>query len=110
IAIAALIGAQENPQLIEVVKASITGSIIGNILFVLGLSIFMGGWKRNHQTFNKTGTGAASTFMTLTAIGLIIPAAFALTLDAPTTAAQVATQRNLLENLSLGVAGILILS
>ena len=39
---------------IEVVKASITGSIIGNLLLVLGVSIFAGGVRYPRQTFNKT--------------------------------------------------------
>ncbi len=110
IAVLALIRAQENPKLLEVVKASITGSIIGNLLFVLGLSILLGGWKRNKQTFNETATRASNTLMSLTAIALIIPAAFAYTLARPTSDAMRLDQRNLLENLSLGVAAILILS
>ena len=54
IAIFALLRAQEDPKLLDVVKASITGSIVGNLLFVLGLAIFVGGWKRNKQSFNET--------------------------------------------------------
>lgn len=110
IAIFALLRAQEDPKLLDVVKASITGSIVGNLLFVLGLAIFVGGWKRNKQTFNETATRASNTLLSLTAIALIIPATFALTLMTPTTDAQRLEQRNLLENLSLGVAIILILS
>ena len=36
------------------VKASITGSVIGDLLFVLGLAMTVGGWNRGHQSFNKT--------------------------------------------------------
>ncbi|OJW02118.1 MAG: calcium/proton exchanger [Chloroflexi bacterium 54-19] len=110
IAVLALIRAQENPKLLEVVKASITGSIIGNLLFVLGLSILVGGWKRDKQTFNETATRASNTLMSLTAIALIIPAVFAFTLTTPTSDVERISQRDLLENLSLGVAAILILS
>jgi Ca2+:H+ antiporter len=110
ISVLALIRAQENPKLLEVVKASITGSIVGNLLFVLGLSIFFGGWKRNKQTFNATATRATNTLMSLTAIALIIPAAFAFTLNTPVTDVERFDQRNLLENLSLAVAVILIVS
>ncbi len=110
IAIFGLIRAQDDPKLLEIVKASITGSMIGNLLFVLGLAMFVGGWKRNKQTFNATATRASNTLLTLTAIALIMPATFALTLAAPTTDAQRLDQRNLLENLSLGVAAILIIS
>ncbi|HUP27767.1 MAG TPA: calcium/proton exchanger [Chloroflexia bacterium] len=65
--------------LYEVVKASITGSIIGNVLFVLGLAIFMGGLGRDKQTFNRTAAGVSASQFTLAATGLFIPAAFALT-------------------------------
>src|SRR5215203_1581565 len=41
----------------EVVKASIVGSILGNILLVLGASMFIGGLKRDRQTFNRTSAG-----------------------------------------------------
>lgn len=110
IATLALIRAQENPKLLEVVKASITGSIMGNLLFVLGLAVFFGGWKRDRQTFNATAIRATNTLMSLTAIALIIPAGFAYTLTTPVNDAQRLDQRNLLENLSLAVAAILILS
>ena len=62
--------------LFEVVKASITGSIIGNILLVLGVSIFAGGLKHSKQKFNQTAAGMGSTLLALSAIGLIIPAIF----------------------------------
>jgi Ca2+:H+ antiporter len=62
--------------LFEVVKASITGSIIGNILLVLGLSILTGGLKHAKQKFNQTAAGLGSTLLALSAIGLIIPAIF----------------------------------
>ncbi len=61
--------------LIEVVKASITGSIIGNILLVLGASMFVGGLKREVQTFNRTTAGTAVTLLTITALALLMPAA-----------------------------------
>ena len=110
IAVFGLIQAQQDPKLLDVVKASITGSIIGNLLLVLGVSILLGGWKRNKQTFNAIGVRASSTLLTLAAIALIMPAVFAQTLIAPTTDAQRTDQQNLLESLSLGVAVILILS
>ena len=64
--------------LFEVVKASITGSIIGNILLVLGASVLAGGLKHSKQKFNKTAAGLGSTLLALSAIGLIIPAIFHL--------------------------------
>jgi Ca2+:H+ antiporter len=60
----------------EVVKASITGSIIGNILLVLGLSVLVGGVKYSKQTFNRTVAGLGSTLLALSVIGLLVPAFF----------------------------------
>src|SRR3954468_23799394 len=62
--------------LYPVVKASLTGSIIGNILLVLGAAVFAGGVKHKEQRFNAVGARAQSTLLTLAAIGLIMPAAF----------------------------------
>ncbi len=61
---------------IEVVKASITGSIIGNLLLVLGVSIFAGGVKYKHQRFNKTAARSSCTALILAAIALVIPTVF----------------------------------
>jgi len=60
----------------EVVKASITGSIIGNVLLVFGLSAFFGGLKYPVQTFNRTAAGAGSTLLALSAVALVVPAMF----------------------------------
>src|ERR1051326_4158430 len=62
--------------LYDVVKASITGSIIGNILLVLGLSVLAGGIKFEKQTFNRTAASLGSTLLTLSGIGLVVPAIF----------------------------------
>ena len=59
-----------------VVKASITGSIVGNILLVLGLSILCGGLRYERQTFNRTAAGVGSTLLALSAVGLLVPALF----------------------------------
>ena len=63
---------------IDVVKASITGSIIGNILLVLGLSFLCGGFKKKHQKFNPTSAGLGSTLLLISAIGLLVPGVFSL--------------------------------
>ena len=60
----------------ELVKASITGSIIGNVLLVFGLSAFLGGLRYPTQSFNRTAAGHGSTMLLLSAIGLTIPAIF----------------------------------
>jgi Ca2+:H+ antiporter len=65
----------------DVVKASLTGSIIGNILLVLGLSMIAGGIKYERQKFNLTAAGLGSSLLLLAAVGLIIPALFHLTAE-----------------------------
>ncbi len=62
----------------EVVKASISGSIIGNILLVLGLSMLAGGWGRDKQRFNRTNAGASASMLLLAVIALVMPAIFEL--------------------------------
>ena len=62
--------------LIEVVKASITGAIIGNLLLVLGFAMFIGGLKHKKQEFNKTASLASASTLLLTVIALVIPAIF----------------------------------
>lgn len=62
--------------LYEVVKASITGSIIGNVFLVLGLSIFAGGLKFSQQNFNRTAASLGATLLALSGIGLVVPALF----------------------------------
>ncbi len=60
----------------DIVKASLTGSIIGNLLLVLGASLFAGGLRFPVQRFNRTAAGVGSTLMALATIGLIVPALF----------------------------------
>ncbi len=62
--------------LYDVVKASITGSIIGNILLVLGAAMIAGGIKVKQQRFNRTAAGIGGTTLLLSAVGLVIPAVF----------------------------------
>lgn len=62
--------------LYDVVKASLTGSIIGNILLVLGAAVLAGGLKFPTQKFNAAGARVQSTMLTLAAIALVVPAAF----------------------------------
>ena len=62
--------------LYDVVKASLTGSIIGNVLLVLGVSMVAGGLKREKQKFDRTAAAASSTLLTLAALALLVPAGF----------------------------------
>lgn len=63
----------------DVVKASLTGSILGNVLLVLGASMVAGGLKYERQKFNQTAAGMGSSLLLLAAVGLIIPALFHFT-------------------------------
>lgn len=60
----------------EVVKASIAGSIIGNILLVLGAAMLAGGLRHREQHFSAAGARSQATMLTLATIGLIVPAAY----------------------------------
>jgi Ca2+:H+ antiporter len=60
----------------EIVKASITGSIIGNILLVLGLAFVFGGAKFSNLKFNQTAASLSTTLLALSAVALIMPALF----------------------------------
>ena len=68
-----------NAGLFTVVQASITGSIIGNILFVLGLACFLGGLKHPRQTFNRTVAGLNTGMLMLAVVALLVPAGFVYT-------------------------------
>ncbi|HSB43960.1 MAG TPA: calcium/proton exchanger [Nitrospira sp.] len=63
----------------DVVKASLTGSILGNILLVLGAAMLAGGLKYERQQFNQTAAGMGASLLLLAAVGLIIPALFHFT-------------------------------
>lgn len=60
----------------DVVKASLAGSIIGNILLVLGAAMFCGGLRFKEQHFNSDGARAEATLLTLAAIALVLPAVY----------------------------------
>src|SRR4051794_27651397 len=63
--------------LITVVKASITGSIIGNLLLVLGAAVLAGGLRNGLQTFSARIAGSNAALLALAAVGLLIPGVFA---------------------------------
>jgi Ca2+:H+ antiporter len=86
-----------------VVKASITGSIIGNILLVLGLSALCGGIKHKEQRFNQSGARTSVVSLSLAAIALIIPTVFHLTAAASPTGWSPKVEHEL----SLGIAVVL---
>jgi Ca2+:H+ antiporter len=88
--------------LIEVVKASLTGSIVGNLLLVLGTAIFTGGTRYKTQRFNRTAALANASTLLLAVIAMIIPAISFQT--APPSASRSATT----ESLSLLVSLLMI--
>jgi Ca2+:H+ antiporter len=87
--------------LVDLVKASITGSIIGNLLLVLGAAQLAGGLKYRTQRFNPSFAGTSISLLVIAAVGLIVPTLFLAAHPDPTRAATV--------RVSEFVAGFLIL-
>lgn len=87
--------------LVDLVKASITGSILGNLLLVLGLAQLAGGVRHKVQRFNNNLAGLSISLLVVAVIGLVIPALFHATHDDPT---RVLTRR-----VSIGVALLLMI-
>jgi Ca2+:H+ antiporter len=85
---------------IEIVKASLTGSIIGNILMVLGLAMLLGGWKRKELSFSKIAAESGSSMMVLAVVALVIPSIYAQVTQHK--------QPEHLESLSLDISWVLI--
>ena len=96
----------------EVVKASIVGSIIGNVLLVMGAAFVVGGWSREKQTFSRTAASAQSGMLTLALAALIFPALFQLIHGGrlPGVGEDHVDFGSDLEKLSLGVAFVLLAS
>jgi Ca2+:H+ antiporter len=69
--------------LLDLVKASITGAIIGNILLILGLSIVAGGFRYKEQSFSRENIGVQSSMLFLAIIGLAVPTILATTILSP---------------------------
>ena len=89
--------------LIDVVRASLSGSILGNLLFVAGLAMLMGGWKRESQKFNMLSAEAQGGQLILAVGGLLVPALFF-------RSAQQAHHPELIHQVSIGTSIILVLS
>jgi Ca2+:H+ antiporter len=94
----------------EVVKASIVGSILGNILLVLGGAMLVGGIGRDRQRFNATAANVQSLMLFLAAAALVMPAIFELVEGSglPSVAAERINYDARVEHLSLAVALVLI--
>ena len=87
--------------LLELVKASITGSIIGNLLFVMGLSMLLGGIRHGIQSFNARQASRNAILLILAVLALVIPSLFSHSIG-PETSLRV-------EAFSEGIAAVMIL-
>src|ERR671918_744842 len=101
-----------NEGLQEVVKASLIGSILGNILLVMGAAMLIGGAKRERQYFDRTAANAQTLMLLLAVVALMMPAILELviggSLPNPTDESQQFPSD--LEKMSIGVAIVLLLS
>ncbi len=84
---------------LEIVKASITGSIIGNVLVVLGLAFLVGGWSRREQRFSRASAGLHSASLVIAVAALLLPGLFSF---------QEEATRFRTEAVSVGVSIVLI--
>lgn len=87
--------------LFELVKASITGSIILNVLLLIGLSMLAGGFKYKEQKFNKDSAGLSSTMLIVAVVGLALPSMYSMIEGAP------ARQMSLAVSIILGIVYLL---
>ena len=98
--------------LYDVVKASLTGSIIGNILLVLGAAMVAGGVTRERQKFDRSAAAASATLLSLAALALLVPAAFHFVAEGAVARAALTPERELFieRSLSLEIAIVLFVS
>jgi Ca2+:H+ antiporter len=101
-----------NEGLQEVVKASLIGSILGNILLVMGAAMLVGGLKRERQHFDRTAANVTSGMLLLAVVALIAPAIFELVQGTglPRPDDEAVDYDSDVERLSVGVAIILLLT
>src|SRR5216117_4068381 len=94
----------------EVVKASIVGSILGNILLVMGAAMLIGGLRRERQFFDRTAANVQSGMLLLAAVALVMPAIFELVAGAglPRPTDEALDFPGDLERLSVGVSLVLL--
>ncbi len=99
-----------NEGLQEVVKASLIGSILGNILLVMGAAMFIGGRKRERQYFDRTAANTTAGMLLLAVVALIGPAIFELVegTGLPNPADKAVNYDSDVEKLSVGVAIVLL--
>lgn len=87
--------------LYDVVKTSLLGTIIGNTLFVVGASMFAGGFYHHEQKFNAEATNSQATMLMLAAMALIVPALFVRAVGSP--------DQETIQSISLTIAVLLLI-
>ena len=95
---------------IEIVHASLTGSIVGNLLLVLGASLLLGGIKNGVQQYDAEVTGMNAASLILATIGLIVPATFAFLVGGGEGTVPGDPEFFRIEALTVGVAVLLLLT
>jgi Ca2+:H+ antiporter len=108
--IIALIALWKGPEMYPLVKASITGSIIGNVLLVLGLALCAGGFFYKRQQFNRTAASMGATLLALATIGLMIPSLYFFQREPTLNEAEKRTVTFLSEEIAVILAVIYCLS
>ncbi|OWK35514.1 calcium/proton exchanger [Fimbriiglobus ruber] len=104
--IIALMVLSRGPEMFPLVKATITGSVIGNLLLVLGLSIFAGGLRYPEQRFNRTNAGVGATLLAIACAGLIVPTLFFHLYGSRPTEAESHTLTNLSEEIAVVLVAV----
>ncbi len=101
-----------NEGLQEVVKASLVGSVLGNILLVMGAAMLVGGLKRERQTFDRTAANTQVSMLLLAAVALVMPAIYQLVSGGglPDPRAESQDFGGTVEHISVGVAIVLLVS
>jgi len=96
----------------EVVKASLIGSILGNLLLVMGASMLIGGWNRERQRFVAEAASTQSTLLLLACVALVLPATFQLSLGGslPSPTDEAHQFSHDLQTMSVGVSLVLLFS
>jgi Ca2+:H+ antiporter len=110
--IIALVALAKGPHMYPLVKASITGSIICNVLLVLGLSFTLGGVRFRYQHFNSAAASMGATLLTLATVGLMMPTLYyhVFAAGSPVQAETMATIESLSEEIAAVLAFVYLLS
>jgi len=95
---------------VEVVKSSIIGSVLGNLLLVFGLAMLVGGARRPRQTFDRTAAGAGVSMMVVSVVALVIPAIFHLAIEGKSAHGGPPPPPGIEDRLAVDIALVLLLT